>query len=92
MLTYKTIALPLSKARSIICSSGAGFWVSVKDRWNSETDLVPEYPLKTSVHCKADSNCPHQYNLSHVWNFSEAGLEASAVINLSEYVCCFVSS
>lgn len=72
MLTNKTLALPLSKAISISCYSGGGFWVSVKDQCNSGTDTVPEYPLKTSVHCKADSDCHPQYDFSQVWNFSAA--------------------
>lgn len=72
MLANKTVALPLSKARSISCYSGVGFWVSVKDQCNSGADLVPEYLLMTSVHCKADSDCPHQYNFSQVWNFTAA--------------------
>lgn len=68
MLTMKL--LPCHYQRPDL--SAGIYWVSVRDQCNLRTDLVPEYPLETSVHCTADSDCAHQYDFSQVWNFSAA--------------------
>jgi len=73
MLMNVTVALLLSKVRSISWYLGVGLCcLRVKDQCNSGTNLVPEYLLKTSVICKAESHCLYQYDFSQVWSSSPA--------------------